>query len=348
MEDLSTKYRLSIYKELVELDKKIHIVKSTLDNKIFIKKTVEKDNYEIYKKIKELNIPNIPEIYEIIILEDKLIIIEEYINGYSLKEVLDKNETLDEKKVIQCTLDLLSILKKLHSSKPIIIHRDIKPANIMISNDGILKLIDFDISRIHKKEQSVDTIVLGTHGFAAPEQFGFNQSDERTDIYSIGITMNVMVTGYMPTQVLYDGSLGRIIRKCIEMDPKKRYQTIDLLKESLLKEKFKVDKIDENKNNKLLRSKFLVLFLKVLKFLWYGLIFMGIMGFLEPVPMTENRISNIGFGVLLLSLTLLYSNYKNIKRKLPMLKSSNKFAKIFGYFFYTSLIITVLSFLNLI
>ena len=108
MGSFTEKYRLSIYTEVVEISKdKVYIVKSSLDDKIYIKKVLAIENYEVYKKIKDLKIKDIPKIYEIIKLDSSLVIIEEYINGSSLKEILDESKTLSEGEVIKYIIDLI-------------------------------------------------------------------------------------------------------------------------------------------------------------------------------------------------------------------------------------------------
>ena len=87
-------------------------------------------------------------------------------------------------------------------------------------------LIDFDAARLHKPEAAADTQILGTTGFAAPEQYGLSQSDTRTDIYSLGVLMNVMLTGQHPSQTLAEGRLGRVIGRCTQVNPEKRYRDV--------------------------------------------------------------------------------------------------------------------------
>ena len=343
MRKLVENYKLSIFETIAELHAdKIYIVKSSFDNKIYIKKILPVDNYEIYKEIKGLNIPNIPKIYEIINMEDRLIIIEEYINGYSLQEILERSGALPENTVIKYMLDLVDILEKLQYSKLHIIHRDINPSNIMISNDDILKLIDFDISRKYKANKSTDTNILGTYGYAAPEQFGFNQSDIRTDIYSIGATMNVLLTEKLPKNKLYKGSLSQIISKCLELDPKKRFQTFEALKKALIRKHRKY----QTRNNQYIDLnlpgfKSDILIFKIIGSLWYILLGLILLGFFDDEIMSENRISNILLALLLLSLTFLYGNYQNIKGRLPLLRSTNFFIKLLGYILYTIVLIIV-------
>lgn len=103
------------------------------------------------------------------------------------------------------------------------VHRDIKPENIMITNNGTVKLIDFNASRIYDKNKSSDTISLGTIGYASPEQLGINQSDARTNIYALGVLLNVMLTGEHPSKRLAKSRAGKIVLKCTQINPNKRF-----------------------------------------------------------------------------------------------------------------------------
>ena len=94
-------------------------------------------------------------------------------------------------------------------------------------------MIDFDAARIFKNENENDTRILGTTGYAAPEQYGISQSDERADIYALGVLLNIMLTGKHPSKELAAGRMGRIIQKCTMMNPKKRYKSVLYLMESL-------------------------------------------------------------------------------------------------------------------
>ena len=105
------------------------------------------------------------------------------------------------------------------------VHRDIKPENVIMRGRRAV-LIDFDAARLHKPEQESDTQVLGTTGFAAPEQYGLSQSDVRTDIYALGVLMNVMLTGEHPSKRLAEGRMGRVIERCTRVNPEKRYKDV--------------------------------------------------------------------------------------------------------------------------
>lgn len=128
--------------------------------------------------------------------------------------------------------ELCDVLAMLHAQN--IVHRDIKPQNIMIENNThTLKLIDFDSARLIKPCYPNDTEYLGTVGYAAPEQYGEVQTDTRADIYSMGILMNELLTKKRPSELLYPGKLQKVIVKCIQVSPDKRFQTAEKLKRSL-------------------------------------------------------------------------------------------------------------------
>ncbi len=159
----------------------------------------------------------------------------EHIEGENLSNVI-KQKPLAPDKAKNYILQLLNAVEVLHSFR--IVHRDIKPENIIIMPDGVLKLIDFDISRKVVYNKSADTSLLGTAGYAAPEQYGFTQTDERSDIYAIGVIYNYMITGKFPAERMADGQFGKIIKKCTEIDSKNRYKNISLLRHDILKERF--------------------------------------------------------------------------------------------------------------
>ncbi|MCM1226855.1 MAG: serine/threonine protein kinase [Clostridium sp.] len=205
------------------------LVHKTLHKRIV--KRVFTGQSEVYRKLLTLKHKNMPEILEVSEFEDKVLVLEEYIDGVTLLDLINEN-LYRENQVKKFMGELCDVLSFLHSFN--IIHRDIKPENIMIENGTqTLKLIDFDSARVYKKYYTKDTEYLGTQGYAAPEQYGDTQTDIRTDIYAIGIMMNVMLTGKPPTIQLYNGRLSRIIEKCIQVSPDKRFQTAEELKRSL-------------------------------------------------------------------------------------------------------------------
>lgn len=187
-------------------------------------------NCETYKVLQGIRFKNLPIVYEVMEKDGIVLALEEFIKGTTVADILS-NGLYSEKGVKSVVKSVCDALSVLHSYG--IVHRDIKPENIMIADDGTVKLIDFDVSRVFKNGQSKDTVIIGTAGYAAPEQLGFAQSDERTDIFALGVLMNVMLTGEHPTNKLYKGKMRRIIEKCIQLDPQKRYKNVDELKKSL-------------------------------------------------------------------------------------------------------------------
>lgn len=177
---------------------------------------------EIYRTLKELDEPHVPEIYRLFEQDDGLIVVEEHIDGQTLDEILTYQTIgVDEKFVLEILKQLCACLAVIHGAD--IVHRDIKPSNIMLTKENVVKLIDFGIARKFKPESRSDTEILGTRGYASPEQFGlfdFGQTDARSDIYSLGITIK---------QVLgedYRGWLLKILNRCTALEPTQRYQSV--------------------------------------------------------------------------------------------------------------------------
>lgn len=174
---------------------------------------------------------NLPQIVEVC---DEYYVME-YINGVTLTEFAEKEEITVSvaKKFILQLVDAVEVLHKFN-----IVHRDINPDNIIITADGTLKLIDFDIAREIVKNKSKDTQILGTVGYAAPEQFGFTQTDERSDIYAIGVLYEFLVGDKLDVNVFAHSQIRKIISKCTEIDQKKRYRNLVKLRRDVATEFF--------------------------------------------------------------------------------------------------------------
>lgn len=232
-------YELSTYKELSVLSgipqQKIHLVMDEATNKIYVKKILSgTDHFNFYKRLSYLKHKNLVKIHDVICCDDCTYVFEEYVNGQSLQTLLENEGWIPEKNAVNYIMQLCDALIYLHSQNPPIIHRDIKPENIMLSDDDVIKLIDFDIAREFKQSARRDTIFMGTKEYAAPEQYGYKQTDSRTDIYAIGVLLHEMLTGNLPqNNIIYKGSLQKIIIKCLRLEPKQRYQSVFLLKKAL-------------------------------------------------------------------------------------------------------------------
>jgi serine/threonine protein kinase len=161
--------------------------------------------------------------------EASTIVVEEFINGESFEELLANKRYLTEARAKELLLQLCDGLIMLHNAG--IIHRDIKPSNIILQAVGghdFVRLIDYDAARTVKEDQREDTRLLGTKGYAPPEQYGYGQTDQRSDIYSLGITFKEMLGEN------YNGWLRPILQKCTEVDARNRYQSVKALKKDLL------------------------------------------------------------------------------------------------------------------
>ena len=170
-----------------------------------------------YNELKKLSHSCFPEIYYLYQNENITIIVEEYINGRTLFNILEQQEQLSDDIIKKIIIQLCEGLKILHEHN--ILHRDIKPSNIMLTKDNIVKLIDFDTARLINPDKTYDTEYLGTRGYAPPEQYGFAQTDIRSDIYALGITLQKL----QPK----NKKLQKIIKKAIKFDPDRRYQSVN-------------------------------------------------------------------------------------------------------------------------
>lgn len=183
-----------------------------------------------YELLKTIQHEHIPEIMDCITCEDGQIVLEEFIEGVSVSQVLESGKYTyrGAKAVLIGVCKAVQTLHGMHT-----IHRDIKPENVLISKAGTVKLIDLNASRKTSKNKNKDTVILGTIGYAPPEQFGVGQSDARADIYAIGVLLNVMLTGEHPSCCLARGKAGRIVQKCTQIDPQSRYQSVKKLMNAL-------------------------------------------------------------------------------------------------------------------
>ncbi|TGX98890.1 serine/threonine protein kinase [Hominisplanchenecus murintestinalis] len=186
--------------------------------------------------MKRLDHPALPRIVDIIDNGQTIYVIMDYIEGESLGKILKEYGAQPQEQVLDWAKQLCDVLEYLHSQKPPIIYRDMKPDNVMLKPEGNLKVIDFGIAREYKEKNLADTTILGTRGYAPPEQHGSRQTDVRSDIYALGMTMHHLLTGADPRNADYmyapirqwnlelSGGLERIIDKCTALDPEDRYQ----------------------------------------------------------------------------------------------------------------------------
>lgn len=207
-----------------------------------VKEIIKKDEEDFVLELQEIEMmkrlkhPHLPSIVDVIEKEDSLLIVMDYIEGQSLEAVLEEQGIQKKETVLFWGKQLCDVLEYLHSQNPPIIYRDMKPGNVMQKPDGTLVLIDFGAAREYKPENTKDTILLGTRGYAAPEQYCENgQTDERTDIYCLGAMLFQFLTGKLPRDVLELSACGEfsglevVLGKCIRFRKEERYQSVSEL-----------------------------------------------------------------------------------------------------------------------
>ena len=190
--------------------------------------------------MKKLDHPSLPRIVDIIDNGVTIYVVMDYIEGESLDKILKEYGPQSEEMVVNWGKQLCDALSYLHGQKPPIIYRDMKPANVMLKPEGNIKIIDFGIAREYKEQNLTDTTVLGTKGYAPPEQYS-GQTDPRSDIFALGMTMHHLLTGvdprsgeaYAPVRQwnpeISEG-VELIIDRCVEPAAENRYQSCaDLL-----------------------------------------------------------------------------------------------------------------------
>lgn len=219
------------YIEIAKLKKELCLVRNTQTQELAVKKITHNSTLSVYAQLARISYDGLPRIYEIREGDgEHITVYYEYIEGKNLQERLDTERAFTLSEIKACGIQLCDLLTFLHEQEPPIIHRDIKPANLLLTDDGKLWLIDFDAGRQYRKGATDDTVHVGTPGFAAPEQYGFGQSDARTDLYAVGLVLECLAGGSTHYAALQD-----VIAKCKSMDPNKRYQSAKELKRALQK-----------------------------------------------------------------------------------------------------------------
>ncbi len=205
-------------------DGSVALIRNIVDGSFYVRKVKTVYDKHVYETLHNNHITGTPTIYEMYENSKGLVIIEEFLNGTLLSNytITDNSSSKDKETIIsEIFIYLTDILEELHRMDPPIIHRDIKPENIMLCN-GKPVLLDFNIAREFKGDGRRDTLVMGTPTYAAPEQFGFSESDPRTDIYALGMTFK-----YLTEKLeIKTEKTEAIIAKSTAFDPKERYNNM--------------------------------------------------------------------------------------------------------------------------
>ena len=251
------------------------------------------ENYEMISRqllmeadiLKKLNHPGLPKIIDIIEKKNVIWMVMEFVEGRTLKDIVQQEGRIKEKIVLGWGKQLCDVLSYLHSRKPPIIYRDLKPENIILQKTGRLVVIDFGTAREYSYQKNIcDEVYLGTKGYAAPEQYGhMGQTDERTDIYCLGVTLYTLLTGLNPEDPPYkvypakywgrhiSSGIKEVILTCIQSKPEKRYQSCKELSYALshLEHEFQKDMDKKKKEQRKFYGIILLIMFLIITFLGY-------------------------------------------------------------------------------
>lgn len=303
------------------------IYKDEKTNKKYVLKTIDESLLNEYESISKINSPYVAKILYIEKATGEITVVREHVEGQSLDEFLSHG-TLSEDDAYKIILQILNGLKSMH--KKGLVHRDINPNNIIIDKQKNVKIIDYGIVRKIKDGKTKDTTILGTVGYAAPEQFGFTQSDFRTDMYAVGVLANVMLTKNLPSQELAKGKLRRFIKKCVKIDPQKRYKNTN-----------EAIKYLENKNRNVVLKIIKAIpgfrgrnpIVPIIASLWYAFcVFITLIDIttLKTHPVSV-LLAIIYWSFIFILPTLMVSNFLNIHNKLPLTRNLHKALQIIVY-----------------
>ena len=331
---MQKEYRLSVYQDYGPLENKayIHLVRNKNTGKLCVKKNFDREQKDIVEFRQKNSSSYFPEVFDVIETEDRYIIIEEYIEGMNLEDYM-MDEPLSEKDAVKFACHICRALHCLHSAEPMIIYRDLKPENIMVTAGEHIKLIDFDISRRFQEGKERDTRLLGTAEYAAPEQFGYFQTDNRTDIYAFGVLFNYMLTGKFPVEYVTEGKYAGLIRKCIELEPDKRYQNVEEILKVLDSEKdakksstaeLEVSEVEVSWRIPGFRSgkiwKMVIAVLGYAMILYMGLTIEFTDGNGIVLPLKKLWVNRILFTIAQLVTVLFNFNYRGVLKQIPFLR----------------------------
>ena len=343
--DYTKRLALSYYKTIATLNEphNIYLVQHQETNKIYVKKILDIYNKDIFSTLYNNPITGIPKIIDLFEIDNQLIVIENFISGCSLQEKIDSKE-LTKDSIYEYMNELCSILEQLHSFTPPIIHRDIKPSNIIITEHNHLMLLDFNAAKYLTNKDENDTVLLGTKGYAAPEQYGFGSSTEKTDIYALGILLKEMVYSISSNT----DEFNKIILKCSQINPEDRYKSVTELKNALTNTRYP-SLITENKP--LTLKSFILpgyrtltpwkMIIATLSYIFIFYITTSLT--VEGGSKADIYIDRIFFLLIMLTIVFGCFNYMDIHRFFPLCKHKNRSLRYLGIFILnTSIVFTLL------
>lgn len=354
--DSAPRLTISHYKTIAVINEphNIYLVQHQDTQKIYVKKILDIYNSQIYQYLYRNKITGLPQIIDLYEDDNQLTVIEEFVSGSSLQEKIDTND-LSETSIIHYMHELCEILESLHSVNPPIVHRDIKPSNIMITNYEHVMLLDFNAAKYCTGIYESDTVLLGTKGYAAPEQYGFGSSTPQTDIYAIGILLKELTESLpKPTD-----KFARIINTCTQMNPSDRFQSVSDLKQ-----------LFQNKDNPIQSDVTEPFSLKSLippgfrtltpwKIAVSSIIYLSIFSLCLTLEFKVTNVFSLWFErisclLIMLSIVFCSFNYCNVQRIFPLCRHQNRLIHYIGvllldiivaiYFFFVMVLIESLLF----
>lgn len=212
------------FREIGQINKNTVVVYNDYLQRQMILKILPRQNLPVLKDIMKIKHPNLMEIYDVMDDGINCNCLCEFVFGNNLDKIVYNKMGVDPKIAEKWMVQLCKGVEELHNRN--IIHRDITPNNVMVDYEGNIKLIDFNISREKKQNVTRDTTILGTAGYASPEQFGFTQTGFGTDIYAMGVLLNFMLTAKMPNEKLCSGKYVSIVKKATQIKEEDRYSNV--------------------------------------------------------------------------------------------------------------------------
>ncbi len=334
MEQMKSELR---YEDIIPLNAGhgVYLVRNADTGRICVKKIQQTYNLDVYKRVRESKIRGIPEIYDIYEDNGTLIVIEEFVSGETIEDILKRKGAMSEEAVRDITIRLCGILNELHSLLPPVVHRDIKPSNVMLTSYGEVFLIDLNAAKLEDTKKDEDTILLGTYGYAAPEQYGFGTSTIQTDIYALGMLMNTMLKGQYSKEVPDSGSMAETIKRCVMLNPGDRYGSVNELRRAL-----------ESPGSSS-RRRFLPPGFRsgnpmhmIVSIVGYIGIFAFCLTFTSNNPNSFFVIWHERFFLLAIVLMIVFfsSDYLGIQKKIPLCRSNRLIIRIIGIILFDALI----------
>lgn len=300
------------------------LVLDEVSGRVLFQKRLRFFNEDVYRYLMAHPNPHIPRIRSLWHEGDALVVVEELISGDTLEYLLANRNLSDEEKR-DIILQICDGLTFLHSADPKIIHRDLKPSNVMVTDDGIVKIIDYDAAKTFDETKTEDTVQIGTKGSAAPEQYGFGKVDERTDVFALGVLIREMFPD--------DPGMQKIAAKASQLAPKDRYQSAEAVRRAVEKKdetiRFHIPWLPGFRSGtpwKMFLSSLYYVFLLTLSF---TLEVTGPDG--NPAAGTYLWCSRIAVLCMGLSLVDLFADWTGFFAKFPLLRSDHFVLRILGY-----------------